>query len=83
LNTPATQFRIGDWAQNNSFDGSIDDVQFYDVALSDAEIAQLFINPGQSLDDLQGPVVPEPGSITIAALGFLSLGIVGWRRRRR
>jgi len=73
LNTAATQFRIGDWAQNNSFDGSIDDVQFYDAALSDAEILYLFNNPGQP--------IPEPSTFTLCVLALL--GLLGWGRRRR
>ena len=28
-------------------------------------------------------VVPEPATFSLAALGLLSLGVVGWRRRRR
>ena len=27
--------------------------------------------------------VPEPTTLTLATLGLLSLGFVGWRRRRR
>jgi len=34
--------------------------------------------------DPQDPVpVPEPGTLTLAALGLLGLGTVRWRRRRR
>jgi len=28
-------------------------------------------------------IVPEPGTFVLATLGLLSLGLVGWRRRRR
>mgnify|MGYP002623797726 CR=1 FL=1 len=57
LNTPSSSFRIGNNFQNNSFDGSIDDVQFYNTALSDADIPLLSGNPGLSLNDLGNPPV--------------------------
>jgi hypothetical protein len=69
LNTPATDFRIGSNFQNNSFDGSVDDVQFYDTALSDADIALLFANPGLSLDAL---AIPEPSRALLFFFGLLS-----------
>jgi MYXO-CTERM domain-containing protein len=33
--------------------------------------------------DVTLPAVPEPATFTFAALALLSLGFVGWRRRRR
>lgn len=80
LNTPDSEFRIGSNFQNNSFDGSIDDVQFYDTALTDAEILQIFNNPGSSLNDLQAPV-PEPAALALWSL--LGIGLAVFRRRRR
>ena len=29
------------------------------------------------------PIIPEPNTLFLAALGLLSLGMIGWRRRRR
>ena len=65
LNTNATDLHIGKWSgQNNTFDGQIDDVQFYDTALSDAQILQLFNNPGQA--------IPEPSTGMLLGLGGLA-----------
>lgn len=78
LNTTAGEFRIGN-SGSNSFDGALDDVQFYDNALSDADILRLFNNPGQSLDALNA-IVPEP-STAMVLLGLLGATIA--RRKRR
>ena len=58
--------------RNNSdeFDGLIDDVQFYDEALSSGEVAFLFNNPGQ--------LIPEPAAVALLGLG----GVMMLGRRR-
>jgi concanavalin A-like lectin/glucanase superfamily protein len=58
------------------FDGSIDDVQIYDHALSAAEITYLFENPGEIAQAAAGPVA-EP-----AGLGLLGLALLGLKKRR-
>lgn len=60
--TPASRYplQIAYWRSQNphSFDGLIDEVRIYDVALSPAEIREL--------------AVPEPGTLIILALGGLA-----------
>ncbi|WP_425395373.1 LamG domain-containing protein [Aeoliella sp.] len=60
--TPLTIGRLNN-SDEHSFYGSIDDVQFYDMALSDDEVAYLFANPGAT--------VPEPTAV------LTMLGMVG------
>jgi hypothetical protein len=55
------------------YTGLIDEVQVYDQALSDAQIDFLFQNPTQ--------VVPEPGTLSLLAVGLLA-GINLMRRSR-
>lgn len=55
-------------------DALFDDVQIYSNALSDAEVAFLFENPGQ--------VVPEPATAFLLATGLLGLGLARGRGRR-
>jgi MYXO-CTERM domain-containing protein len=62
--------RLGRSSPVDGYAGLVDDVQVYDEALSDSEVSYLFANPGQA--------VPEPGSLALAGLGFLTLV----RRRR-
>jgi MYXO-CTERM domain-containing protein len=62
---------------NNVFDGSIDDVQIYDHALSAAQITYLFENPGEMATS-SGSAVPEP-----AGLGVLGMVLLGAHQRRR
>ena len=38
---------------------------------------------GFDLESLAGPVVPEPSTLVLCGLSLISLGLVGWRRRRR
>ncbi len=68
----AGEFRIGSNFQNNSFDGSVDDVQLYDTALSDGDIVALFNNPGFSLNDLSGNV-----PVTILSTDFTGRTVAG------
>ena len=51
--------------------GFLDDVQVYDIALTDAQIQSLYANPGS--------VIPEPA--TLALLGLGSIGLLKFRRR--
>jgi MYXO-CTERM domain-containing protein len=50
---------------------------------------QISITSGQgvtdnlSLDFTAASPVPEPSAFTLSLLGLLSLGFIGWRRRRR
>lgn len=74
LNTTGNMI-IGDTGGN--FDGLIDDVQYYNEALSGADIVRLFENPGVALADIGD--VPEPATATLALLG---LGGLVMRRRR-
>ncbi len=52
------------------FNGMMDDVRFYDHALSEAEIQSL-------------AVVPEPGSIALVITALFGLAGLAWRRRVR
>ena len=71
LNTGnVTSFYMGRGSSSAAFDGIVDDVQFYDTALGDQDIAWLAGNPGSA--------IPEPATLTLAAFGLLGL-----RRRRR
>ncbi|MBT3199128.1 MAG: LamG domain-containing protein [Phycisphaerales bacterium] len=69
--TAATSFYIGRGFSSAAFDGIVDDVQFYDTALSDQDISSLAANPGAT--------VPEPATMTLLALGGLAM----LRRRRK
>lgn len=60
-----------------TFNGSIDNVFFYDMALSAAELDA--IRQGGAAAILAS-TVPEPGSITLMGLGMLALA---WMRSRR
>jgi len=55
------------------FDGAIDEVALYGSVLDTATLQG-------HLDQI---LIPEPSTFSMAALGLLSLGLVGWRRRRR
>jgi len=52
----------------------IDDVQYYDEMLSDAQVQFIFENPGVA--------IPEPSTFALAALGLLGLLACSRRRRR-
>jgi len=64
-----TQFAIGAIIKklDANFDGQLDDIRFYDEALSQSEIAAL---------------VPEPSTLALATVGLLSLVAFAWRRRK-
>jgi hypothetical protein len=55
------------------YTGLIDDVQFYNTALSAGEISYLYNHPGQA--------VPVPPAVWLFGSGLL--GLAGWRYRRR
>jgi hypothetical protein len=56
------------------FDGSIDDVQVYDTALSSSDVSSLFANPGLNLT-----TIPEPSTTALLGLGGFALIL---RRRK-
>ena len=63
---------------NRWFNGSIDDVRIYNLALSPAEVAAVY-NDGKG----DFPAIPEPPNLVLlsmAAVGFLAYV---WRKRRR
>ena len=73
-----TPFQIGHNASDsgsNALQAAVDDIQVYDQALSAADVALLFNNPGV--------VIPEPSTVVLAAIGLLGLVGCGWRRRRK
>jgi MYXO-CTERM domain-containing protein len=65
-----------------SYDGLIDDVQLYDTALAGSDIASLFANPGQNLNQLNAPPSSAPAPAA-AGLFLLGLGALATRRRVR
>lgn len=56
-----------------SYTGSLDDIQFYNTALSAGEISYLYNHPGQA--------VPVPPAVWLFGPGLL--GLAGWEYRRR
>ncbi|MCH8046211.1 MAG: LamG domain-containing protein [Planctomycetes bacterium] len=58
----------------NQFTGSIDEVAVFDKALTENQILA-------HIAASQEPIIPEPSTLVLAALGLL--GIIGMRRRRR
>jgi hypothetical protein len=50
--------------------------------ITGANNGALALNFG-SISSVSGPAVPEPSTFGLAALGLLSLGLVGCRRRKR
>ena len=79
LNTTGNM-NIGDTAA--PFDGTIDDVQYYNVALTPEEIVSLFQNPGLTLDEINASSVPEPASVAIwLVAGGILIGFICRRRR--
>jgi len=77
---------IGGHAENagsRAFSGLLDDVAlFAGVVDSDdiLAIAEGRMSPGDFIPS--DAVVPEPSTFTLAALGLLGLGLLGWRRKR-
>jgi hypothetical protein len=77
-NAPAEFLVGGVWlsgAPTARFDGFIDEVQIYDMALSQAEVEFLLNNPGE--------VVPEPTPALLLVAGLTGLAAAGRRRSRR
>jgi hypothetical protein len=55
-----------------------------DVPIATAEFRSAFPNNGIfgfHIDDLVFVAVPEPGTLMLAAVGFVGLLAIGWRRR--
>ena len=76
----ATDTPLGIGAGSNGSDpynGQVDDFRIYNVALTAADAAAIYNNGDGDL-----VIIPEPGTLTLAALGLLSLGLARWRRRR-
>jgi len=76
--TSATTFYMGRGRSPATFDGIVDDVQFYDTALGDQQIAWLHNNPGVTIPE---SVIPEP--MTMLAVGLSVAGLGGYVRKRR
>jgi hypothetical protein len=72
LNTSGGDFILGaDSATGNSlYPGFLDDLQVYNNALNDSQVASLYNNPGS--------VIPEPSSLALVLAG----GLLALRRRR-
>jgi hypothetical protein len=66
------QFNLGTYTGNDTADITL-------TIVNDPNFVPLLV-PGPSVD---GPAVPEPSTFGLAALSLMSLGLVGWRRRRR
>jgi hypothetical protein len=78
--TTAAQFLVGgtedsSGVASSAFRGLIDDVRVYNVALSAADVSAIY-------HETLTPTVPEPGSLTLLALGALGLSFPVVRRRR-
>ncbi len=61
-----------------TFEGLLDDMAMWDVALSAGQIASLADGSAAPLD-----WVPEPGTFVLAAIALLGMVLLGWRRRKR
>jgi Concanavalin A-like lectin/glucanases superfamily/PEP-CTERM motif len=72
----ATIGKNAGFGSNEAWDGRIDNVFFFDEALTTSQIEAIRTNP-----DSLNPV-PEPSSIALFAMGGLTLLGYGWRRRK-
>ncbi len=55
------------------FTGWVDDLQLYDQALTDAQVDQLFRNPGLNVPDLEQPVLIRPNGGNFVSLAEVTL----------
>lgn len=79
MSFPQSDIIIGRrFSGGGAFDGQIDDVQFYNMAIDSEDALYLYNNPGLTLDDRV--TVPEPAT---AVLGLMALGGLGTVTRRR
>jgi hypothetical protein len=59
------------------WDGRMDDIAFFDTALTDQEVLQIKINGDNGIS----AIIPEPATVALAGLGISGLGFVLRRRR--
>ena len=64
----------------SQWDGLLDDVQYYDYALTVGNIRYLFENPGLAIGAIN--VIPEPSTFLIWSLGLLGLAACARRRKK-
>jgi hypothetical protein len=61
---------LSPFAGDKHFNGTIDDIRFYDRVLSEAEIRQLFL-------------IPIPAALPLFATALAGLGVMAWRQKQR